>query len=106
MRNCLLPASGFRVNVDNRYPVEEEGRVSPHEEQGQLLEEVANCLVLILARLSHSASEQAHFRHFQSVSETVFFVFSVNLIHILILFCPLWFRTRKYGRFMALFIFQ
>ena len=27
MRNCLLPASGFRVNVDNRYPVEEEGRV-------------------------------------------------------------------------------
>ena len=54
----------------------------------------------------HSASEQAHFRHFQSVSETVFFVFSVNLIHILILFCPLWFRTRKYGRFMALFIFQ
>ena len=52
MRNCLLPASGFRVNVDNRYPVEEEGRVSTHEEQGQLLEEVANCFVLILARLS------------------------------------------------------
>jgi hypothetical protein len=58
MRNCLLPASGFRVNVDNRYPVEEEGRVSPHEEQGQLLEEVANCFVLILARLSGQSSAQ------------------------------------------------
>ena len=34
----------------------------------------------------HSASKRAHFRHFQSVLETVFFVFSVNLIHILILF--------------------
>ena len=55
MRNCLLPASGFRVNVDNRYPVEEEGRVSPHEE---LLEEVANCFVLILARLSGQSSAQ------------------------------------------------
>ena len=54
----------------------------------------------------HSASERAHFRHFQRVSETVFFVFSLNLIHIVILFCPLWFRKRKYGRFMALFIFQ
>ena len=56
MRNCLLPASGFRVNVNNRYPVEEEGRVSPHEEQGQLLEKVANCFVLILARLSGQSS--------------------------------------------------
>ena len=61
MRNCLLPASGFRVNVDNRYPVEEEGRVSPHEELGQLLDEAANCLVLILARLSYSASEFSSF---------------------------------------------
>ena len=53
----------------------------------------------------HSASKRAHFRHFQSVLETVFFVFSVNLIHILILFWPLWFLSRKYGRFMAIVIF-
>jgi hypothetical protein len=45
MRKCLLPASDFRVNVDNRYPVEEEGRVSPHEEQGQLLEEMNNIVM-------------------------------------------------------------
>ena len=46
------PASG------SMYPVEEEGRVFPHEEQGQLLEEVANCFVLILARLFGQSSAQ------------------------------------------------
>ena len=54
----------------------------------------------------HSASEEAHFRHFQSVSETVSFVFSVNLIHILNLFWPIWIPLGKYGQFMAIRVFH
>ena len=54
----------------------------------------------------HSASEEAHFRHFLIVSETVFVVFSVILIHILILFWPIWFCKSKYGKFTAMVIFQ
>ena len=53
----------------------------------------------------HSASEEAQFRHFQSVSESVFFVFSVNLIHIVNLFWPIWIPLGKYGQFMAIVIF-
>ena len=53
----------------------------------------------------HSASEEAQFCHFQSVSETVSFVFSVNLIHILNLFWPIWIPLGKYGQFMAIVIF-
>ena len=57
-------------------------------------------------RGGHSASEEARFRHFQIVSETLFFVFSVILIHILILFWPIWFCISRYGPFMAIVIFQ
>ena len=59
----------------------------------------------LLDQPGHSASEEAQFRHFQSVSETVFFVFSVNLIHIVNLFWPIWIPLGKYRQFMAIVIF-
>ena len=62
--------------------------------------------LLLVMGGGHSASEEAHFRHFLIVSETVFVVFSVILIHILILFWPIWFCISKYGKFTAMVIFQ
>ena len=46
----LLPASNFRVIISHRDPVNKEGGVPPHEEQGELLKQLLHSLVLVLTR--------------------------------------------------------
>ena len=60
----------------------------------------------ILAQGGHSASEQAHFRHFQSVSETVFFgifckphTYSHPFLTTLVSFKKIW-PIYGYGHFL------
>ena len=48
----LFPASDGRVNIAHRDPFYEESRVPSHEKKGELLEQVSDCLVLVLTRLS------------------------------------------------------